>query len=106
MDSMKLGIVGKGGVGKTTISALLAQIYAERGNRVLAIDTDSNPNLAISLGLDLNQADELPVLPRRMVVGGDDGAMTPAQLVGEYGVMTPANVTLIHAMRITQAGGG
>jgi CO dehydrogenase maturation factor len=103
---MKLGIVGKGGVGKTTISALISQIYAERGKRVLAIDTDSNPNLAVSLGLDLREAEEVPVIPRRMVVGGGDGAMTPAELVGEYGVMTPANVMLIHAMRITQAGGG
>ena len=103
---MKLGIVGKGGVGKTTLSALLAQVYAARGQRVLAIDTDSNPNLAISLGLDMAEADDVPILPRRMIVGGGDGAMTPSELIGEYGVMTPANVTLIHAMRITQAGAG
>ncbi len=103
---IKIGIVGKGGVGKTTISALITQIYAERGKRVLAIDTDSNPNLAISLGLDLDQADDVPILPRRMIVGGGDGAMTPSELIGEYGVMTPANVMLIHAMRITQAGAG
>ena len=103
---MKVGIVGKGGVGKTTLSAMIAQGFRARGRRVLAIDTDSNPNLAISLGLDLDQADEVPILPRRMIVGGGDGAMTPAELIGEYGVMTPANVTLIHAMRITQAGAG
>ncbi len=103
---MKLGIVGKGGVGKTTISALISQEYASRGKRVLAIDTDSNPNLAYSLGLDAQAADEVPLLPRSLVVGGGDGAMTPADLVREYGAVTPAAVTLLHAMRITQAGAG
>ena len=103
---MKLGIVGKGGVGKTTLSALLAQVYAARGQRVLAIDTDSNPNLAHSLGLDATQADEVPLLPRSLVVGSGDGALTPAQLVQQYGAVTPSSVTLLHAMRITQAGAG
>jgi CO dehydrogenase maturation factor len=103
---MKLGIVGKGGVGKTTISALIAQVYAERGKRVLAIDTDSNPNLALSLGLDAAQADEVPLLPRSLVVGAGTGGLTPADLVRQYGAVTPSEVTLLHAMRITQAGAG
>ena len=103
---MKLGIVGKGGVGKTTLSALLAQAYAARGLRVLAIDTDSNPNLATSLGLDPDQADEIPLLPRSVVVGAGDGAITTAELVNQYGAVTPSQVTLLHAMRITQAGAG
>ena len=102
---MKLGVVGKGGVGKTTMSALLAQAYAARGQRVLAIDTDSNPNLALSLGLDPAQADEMPVLPRSLVVGGGNG-ITPAELVHQYGAVTPSEVTLLNAMRITQAGAG
>jgi CO dehydrogenase maturation factor len=103
---MKLGIVGKGGVGKTTTSALIAQVYAERGKRVLAIDTDSNPNLAISLGLDAQQADEVPLLPRALVVGTGDGKVTPSDLIKQYGAETPAGVTLLHAMRVTQAGAG
>src|SRR3954454_19776602 len=83
---MKLGIVGKGGVGKTTLSALFAQEYARRGLRVLAIDTDSNPNLAHSLGLNSEQADDIPLLPRSVVVGtGGDGSMTTAELISQYG---------------------
>jgi CO dehydrogenase maturation factor len=74
---MKLGIVGKGGVGKTTLSGLICQSYVRRGKRVLAVDTDSNPNLAMTLGLSEEVANEAPVIPRALVVGGGGGAMTP-----------------------------
>lgn len=49
---MKVAIVGKGGSGKTATSALLCRVLAERGWNVLAIDFDTNPGLAVSLGLD------------------------------------------------------
>ncbi len=47
---MKLAITGKGGVGKTTLTALLAQIYADAGRDVLAVDADPSPCLAGALG--------------------------------------------------------
>ena len=47
---MKLAISGKGGVGKTTLSALLAQAYADAGRHVLAADADPSPCLAGALG--------------------------------------------------------
>lgn len=47
---MKLAISGKGGVGKTTLTALLAKAFANRGYRVLAIDADPDANLAAALG--------------------------------------------------------
>ena len=103
---MKLGIVGKGGVGKTTTAALLCQAYAQRGKKVLAVDTDSNPNLALSLGLDSVAAERVPVLPRSLVVGSGNGAISPADLLRDYGVPTPSEVTLLNAMAITQAGAG
>ena len=46
---MKLAVAGKGGVGKTTLTALLAQTYADRGREVLAVDTDPVPSLAQAL---------------------------------------------------------
>jgi CO dehydrogenase maturation factor len=54
---MKLAISGKGGVGKTTLSALLAQYFADQGKDVLAVDADPSPCLAGALGLpdDLRQ---------------------------------------------------
>lgn len=47
---MKVAISGKGGVGKTTLTALLAQVYADAGREVLAVDADPSPCLAGALG--------------------------------------------------------
>jgi len=49
---MKVAISGKGGVGKTTLTALLAQEAASQGFRVFAIDADPNPNLGIALAFE------------------------------------------------------
>jgi CO dehydrogenase maturation factor len=47
---VKLAITGKGGVGKTTLTALLAQAWADMGRQVLAVDADPSPCLAGALG--------------------------------------------------------
>jgi CO dehydrogenase maturation factor len=48
---MKLAVSGKGGVGKTTFSALLIRTLNDQGKRVLAIDADPDANLAAALGI-------------------------------------------------------
>lgn len=48
---MKIAISGRGGVGKTTLCALLAEAYAERGRDVLAVDSDPSPSLAQALAV-------------------------------------------------------
>lgn len=47
---MKIAISGKGGVGKTMLSALLTQEFARNGYSILAIDADPDTNLASALG--------------------------------------------------------
>ncbi|MBA2848269.1 AAA family ATPase [Thermosulfuriphilus ammonigenes] len=47
---MKIAIAGKGGVGKSTISAFIIEALLEAGRRVLAIDADPSPHLARLLG--------------------------------------------------------
>lgn len=53
---LKLAIGGKGGVGKTTITSLLARCIADidQNNRVIAIDADPVTNLAAALGISEN----------------------------------------------------
>ena len=48
---MKIAVSGKGGVGKTTFSALLIRTLNEMGKHVLAIDADPDANLAAALGI-------------------------------------------------------
>jgi CO dehydrogenase maturation factor len=102
---LKLGVVGKGGVGKTTVAGLLARAYSARGRNVVAIDTDSNPNLGLSLGLSLAETEAVPVLPRAAVVGSG-GTTAAADLLAEYGRPTPAGPRLLSAIKVAEAGAG
>src|SRR4029077_1456949 len=43
-------VVGKGGVGKTTVTAGLAMLFARRGRRTLAVEMDSTGHLPTLLG--------------------------------------------------------
>ena len=45
-----LAITGKGGVGKTTFTAILAKILAADGVNLLAVDTDPPVSLTYALG--------------------------------------------------------
>jgi len=48
---MKIAISGKGGVGKTTLSAMLATAWHCRERNVIALDADPDANLAAALGV-------------------------------------------------------
>jgi CO dehydrogenase maturation factor len=57
---MKIALAGKGGVGKTTISAALIALFAEKGHRVLAVDADPDANLGAALGVPTEVLDRQP----------------------------------------------
>ena len=48
---MKVAITGKGGVGKTTLAATLARLYADEGREVVAADVEPDANLGLALGM-------------------------------------------------------
>ncbi len=91
---MKIAVVGKGGSGKTTTSAVLARTLARSGHRILALDCDSNPNLGISLGIG-EEATERLVSVRDAVDAGDEQHPASAdELVERFGVDAPDGVRL------------
>ncbi|MBA2750680.1 MAG: AAA family ATPase, partial [Actinobacteria bacterium] len=100
MSSLRLAVAGKGGAGKTTFSSTLARTLARRGHRVVVIDADSNPNVAVALGCDRVRAAAIPSLPMGLVSRRLDGgpSLTESVLavVERYGAVAPAGVSVVH----------
>lgn len=72
---MKIAISGKGGVGKTTLAALLAQVYADSGRDVLAVDADPSPCLAGALGFPEQKLAQLePIVEMEELIEERTGA--------------------------------
>ncbi len=110
---MRVAICGKGGSGKTTVAALLARSLADRGYRVLAIDGDPNPNLAMALGLGPERLAALRPLPRDLLTEvQQDGErrhvlrLPPAEIIREFGTGVAERLTLLVGTRVDHAGKG
>jgi CO dehydrogenase maturation factor len=56
---VKIAVSGKGGVGKTLVAGVLAEFLVRKGFKVLAIDADPTPNLALTLGIPLEEANKI-----------------------------------------------
>jgi len=91
---MKIAVVGKGGSGKTTTSAVLARTFARQGRVTLALDCDSNPNLGISLGLGEDATESLVAVREAVDSGQQEHASTLDEVVRVFGVDAPDGVRL------------
>ena len=100
---MKIAMVGKGGSGKTTLAGTLTRVLARKHHRVLAIDGDPNPNLALTLGMARADADQIRSIPSSLV----ESVTTPAgqsslrmtmersMVLGQYAAQAPDGIQLI-----------
>ena len=83
---MKLAVSGKGGVGKTTFSSLLARTLSDQGKKVLAIDADPDANLAAALGIA--DADKItPIAEMKELIFERTGAQPGT--IGGFVKLTP-----------------
>lgn len=69
---MKIAVVGKGGAGKTTTSAVVSRTLARAGASVVALDGDTNPNLGLSLGVGFDETERLVGMRQALDAEGDD----------------------------------
>lgn len=71
---MKIAVSGKGGVGKTTVSANLARLFANHGYKVYAVDADPDSSLGSTLGLsDEVLAGIKPLIEMQQVIAERSG---------------------------------
>ena len=69
---MRIAVSGKGGVGKTTITALLCSSFQIAGYQVLAIDADPDANLAATLGIP-NPEKIVPIVDMKELISERTG---------------------------------
>jgi CO dehydrogenase maturation factor len=106
---MKLAVAGKGGSGKTSISGTMARLLGREGRSVLAIDGDSNPNLALTLGIPAERMSNLPTLSRDMLERTDEGPRlktTLDEICATHSVDGPDGVSLLVMANPEHAGTG
>jgi CO dehydrogenase maturation factor len=111
---MKIAVGGKGGSGKTTVAGTLARVLADRGERVVAVDDDSNPNLALTIGLTPARAGQVPGIPRDFLEEREDAAgqkslelkISAEEFIDRFGVPAAENLTLLVMGQPAHGGSG
>jgi len=117
---VRIAITGKGGVGKSTLSALIARNMARMGMRVVAVDADEQCNLGATLGVDPERLNAVVPLAHDADYveektgsrpGEGSGAMLQlnpdtSDVVERFSIAAPDDVRLLVMGGVRSAGGG
>ncbi|MGD8564808.1 MAG: AAA family ATPase [Candidatus Bathyarchaeota archaeon] len=113
---MKIAVSGKGGVGKTLIAGGLAYSFATKGLTTIAIDADPSPNLALTLGLKLDETRKIKPISKNSelieskTATGYSGVyrltFTVDNIVQDFAMKTPLGVNLIVMGTVQAVGSG
>lgn len=102
---MKIAVAGKGGVGKTFVSGTLARLFARDGYNVLAVDADPNINLAATLGIPSEVAEEIVPLSDNDALVEEKTGVAPGRSYGSVFRMTPTVSDIVEKFGITGPDG-
>ncbi|HVC69166.1 MAG TPA: AAA family ATPase [Acidimicrobiales bacterium] len=116
----RIVIVGKGGVGKTTVTAVMARLLARRGCSVIAVDGDEQCNLGPALGVTpemlvqvtpITEAGDYMAEKTGTRPGANGGGMLrlnpdTTDVVDRLSVIGPDGVRFLMMGAVRRAGGG
>ena len=98
---MKIAISGKGGVGKTTVTAIWGQQFARQGQEVFLVDADPDANLAAALGVPASDL-PTPLITLKDLIKERTGA--DPDRVGQYFQLNPNVADLPETYSVEAAG--
>jgi CO dehydrogenase maturation factor len=93
---------------------MLARVMARNGHKVLAIDADPNPNMAVAMGVPRERAAQVNVIPRNMAHWLEDDNGQPYvhlekpldEIADTYGLNAPDGIRVLVTGQVQEAGVG
>ncbi len=119
-EGFRVVVTGKGGAGKTTITAILARLFARKGYKVLAVDEDPQMNLPFALGLPPEEASKIVPLSKNADYIEEKVGARPGEgwgiylrlnpdvddVIERFGLIGPDGVRLLVMGTVVQAATG